>query len=95
VVDMLGGVIGIRDLRADLPALVRRAAAGERVVITTSGQPTAVLAPLTDSPAITIDHLVATARLQAPIRTDRRLPDAAIVVPATVRFDRILREIRG
>jgi antitoxin (DNA-binding transcriptional repressor) of toxin-antitoxin stability system len=65
------------------------------VVITTSGRPTAVLAPLTDSATTTIEHLVATARLQEPSRRDRRLPDAAIVVPATVRFDRLLREIRG
>jgi prevent-host-death family protein len=89
-------MIGIRALRADLAGLVRRASAGERVVITTAGRPTAVLAPF-DEPgaAVTIDQLVASTRVRSPARRDRIVPDAAVVVGATVRIDRVLREIRG
>ena len=41
-------VIGIRELRSELARHVRRAAAGERVVIAVGGRPAAALVPLTE-----------------------------------------------
>ena len=40
-------MIGIRELRGDLAAHIRRAAAGETTVVSVGGRPAAVLAPLT------------------------------------------------
>ena len=42
---MVATTIGIRELKADAPRLVRRAARGERIVITRYGKPTALLGP--------------------------------------------------
>ena len=39
-------MIGIRELRGDLAAHIRRAAAGETTVVSVGGHPAAVLAPL-------------------------------------------------
>lgn len=39
-------MIGIRELRGDLAAHIRRAAAGETTVVSVGGRPAAVLAPL-------------------------------------------------
>jgi prevent-host-death family protein len=43
-------MIGIRELRADLAAHIRRAAAGEATVVSVGGRPAAVLAPLAQAP---------------------------------------------
>lgn len=88
--------IGVRDLRADLAAAVRRAAAGSRVVITVDGRPVAQLGPLTATGALTLDDLIATGAVLAP----RRLPGPHVTAaPVTVwpglRLDRLLRDVRG
>jgi len=53
--------IGTRELRADLAAHVRRASAGQRVVITSAGRAVATLGPVDTSvgAAPTLDALVA------------------------------------
>jgi prevent-host-death family protein len=44
--------VGVRDLKQNAPALVRRAAAGERITITRYGRPLALIVPPdTDEPA--------------------------------------------
>jgi prevent-host-death family protein len=43
-------MIGIRELRGDLAAHIRRAAAGETTVVTVGGRPAAVIAPLAQAP---------------------------------------------
>ena len=43
-------MIGIRELRGDLAAHIRRAAAGETTVVSVGGRPAAVLAPLAQAP---------------------------------------------
>ena len=88
--------VGIRDLRANVAALVRRAASGERVVITSDGVPVAVLAPL--SPAaegVTMDDLIAAGLVVPPGRPDR--PDAPepVTLPIDTRSSRVLDELRG
>jgi prevent-host-death family protein len=89
-------MIGIRELRADLASFVRRAGAGQRVVISVDGTPVAHLAPLqapVDAP--TLDDLIATGAVLAP----RRHGPARLAPPVPVwsgtRLDRALRDVRG
>ena len=85
---------GVRDLRADLAGAVRRAAAGERTVITSHGRPVAQLAPL-DEAAPDIERLVAAGALIPPRRSGTWRPPEPVAIWATVRVDRALRELRG
>jgi prevent-host-death family protein len=96
--------IGIRDLRADLAAHVKRAAGGEPTVVSIGGRPAAALVPLS---AVTdamsdegpwrphLSSLIAAGALVPPRRDDRRLPDRHVTVWGNVRLDRLLREVRG
>lgn len=79
-------MIGIRELRADLAALVRRAGSGQRVVVSIGGRPTALLAPLDDSTDPTI---------VPPRRTDPPRLDDPVPIYSGVRLDRALKELRG
>jgi prevent-host-death family protein len=92
-------MIGIRELRADLAAHVRRAAAGETTVISVSGAPAAALTALTrsDEPGgdAHLSSLVASGALIAPRRSDGRMAGGTVSTWANVRLDRLLREIRG
>jgi prevent-host-death family protein len=92
-------MIGIRQLRADLAAHVRRAAGGETTVISIAGSPAAALTPLamSDEPpgAAHLSSLVASGALIAPRRSDGRMADGTVSTWANVRLDRLLREIRG
>jgi prevent-host-death family protein len=87
--------VGIRDLRANVAALVRRAESGERIVVTVGGRPVAQLVPLGEPGAGTLDDLVAAGMAVAPSRPDRPAPPDAIDVPVDVRADRVLDELRG
>ena len=87
--------IGIRDLRANAAATVRRAEAGHRTVVTVGGRPVAQigpLAPMRDERSI--DELIAQGLLIAPRRSGSP-NDETIPVWGGVRLDRLLREIRG
>jgi prevent-host-death family protein len=84
----------IRSLRADLAATVRRAGAGERVVVTVGGVPTAVLAPVDDQ-APDLARLVAAGAVVPPRRTTPWRPPAPVAVWAGVRLDRALADLRG
>ena len=85
---------GIRELRADLASAVRRAAAGERTVVTANGRPVAQLGPIQHD-AATLEQLLASGALVAPRRTSPfRAPDP-VPVWSGVRIDRALRELRG
>jgi antitoxin (DNA-binding transcriptional repressor) of toxin-antitoxin stability system len=92
-------MIGIRELRMDLAAHVRRAAGGETTVISIAGAPAAALTPLamSDEPldAAHLSSLVASGSLIAPRRSDGRVADGTVSTWANVRLDRLLREIRG
>ena len=83
--------LGIRELRAALPAAVQRAAAGEEVVVTVNGRPAARLVPLGGS-GPTLDDLVALGLVRAPRRRGG-VPDP-VEVPVDARTDRALRELR-
>ncbi len=93
-------MIGIRELRADLAAHVRRAAAGEPTVVSVGGRPAAALVPLSamsdeGASATHLSSLVAAGALVPPRRADGRVPERTVAVWGNVRLDRLLREIRG
>lgn len=89
--------IGIRDLRQQASTYIRRAGAGEHIVVTISGQPAAVLGPV-DSPQLgllRISDLFANGAVIAPRRTGEfRLGDP-IIVHSGARIDQLLRQVRG
>jgi prevent-host-death family protein len=84
----------IRTLRADLAAAVRRAAEGERIVVTVSGRPTAQLGPLDDQ-APDLDRLIAAGAVLPPRRRGQWRPPEAVAVWSGIRIDRVLVELRG
>lgn len=77
-----------------MAAIVRRAAAGERLVITVDGRPVAALGPLDPSSGVTLDDLIG-AGLVEPPRRPRPTAPARADVPVDVRVARVLEDIRG
>ncbi|MEA3184267.1 MAG: hypothetical protein QOJ74_744, partial [Ilumatobacteraceae bacterium] len=93
-------MIGIRQLRADLAAHVRRAQGGETTVISIGGAPAAALTPLAGreegvGPGQQLSSLIASGALIAPRRSDGQVAQGTVSTWANVRVDRLLREIRG
>jgi prevent-host-death family protein len=88
--------LGIRELRGRLTSLVRRAGAGERVVITIAGRPVAQLGPVEPASAqVTIDDLAARGLIEPAHRGDRPEPSVRIDSWTGGRLDKALREVRG
>jgi prevent-host-death family protein len=88
--------IGMRELRADLAAAVRRAGAGERLVVTVDGRPVAQLGPLEPvAGELTLADLAARSQLILARRDDRPAPDFSMPMWAGVRIDQLVREVRG
>ena len=87
--------VGIRELRNNVAAVVRRASRGERVVVTVDGVPVAQLGPLQAAPAVTLDDLVAAGLVDPPGRRDRPPAPDAEHAPVDVRPDGVLDELRG
>jgi prevent-host-death family protein len=88
--------LGIRELRNASAMAVRRAGAGERIIITVDGRPVAQLGPLDpggDAP--TLDDLASRGLLVPARLTDRPVPTVALTVRVGTRLDRVLGEIRG
>lgn len=87
--------VGIRELRNQVAAVVRRAGSGERIVITVDGRPVAQLGPLSAPGRHTLDDLVAAGLARAPRRTDRpHVPDP-VDPPVDARARPVLDEMRG
>ena len=87
--------VGIRQLRADVAAAVRRAGAGEHIVVTVGGRPVASLGPLaTADGVVRLDDLVARGLVIAPRRAGTWTPPEPVAVWSGSRIDRLLREIR-
>jgi prevent-host-death family protein len=87
--------VGIRQLRADVAAAVRRAGAGENIVVTVGGRPVAALGPLAAADGVVrLDDLIARGLVIAPRRTGPWTPPAPVPVWSGSRIDRLLREIR-
>lgn len=87
--------VGIRVLRNDVAAIIRRAAGGERIIVTLDGQPIAQLGPLEPSGAPTIDDLAAAGLVRLPGRTDRPAPPHPFGVPIDIRPASVIAELRG
>jgi prevent-host-death family protein len=88
--------IGVRELRANVATLVRRAAGGERIAVTVDGVPVAQLGPLQAAPGdLTLDDLIASGLALPPGRRDRPADAAPEDVPVDARPDRVLDELRG
>lgn len=88
--------IGVRELRTQVASLVRRAADGERVVVTVDGAPVAVLGPLVPDPGgVTLDDLVAAGLARPARRTDRPAAPEPVDLPIDARPSRVLDELRG
>jgi prevent-host-death family protein len=89
--------VGIRELRNQVAAVVRRAAGGERVVVAVDGVPVAQLGPLQpDGGGVTLADQAAAGLVDPPRRSDRPAgAPAAANPPVDVRLDRVIDELRG
>ena len=87
--------MGVRELRNQVAAVVRRAGAGERIIVTVDGAPVAQLGPLEPSGEPTIDDLAAAGLVRLPGRADRPAAPAPFGVPVDVRLDSVIAELRG
>ena len=89
-------MIGIRELRADLAAQVRRAAAGQRVVVAVGGRATAQLGPIEPEQGQSVfSDLVAAGAVLPPRRSDPPRTIPVVQVWSGVRLDRALKDVRG
>ena len=89
--------LGVRELRSNLAALVRRAEGGQRIVITVGGRPVAQLGPVEPVPsaAVSLADLAAAGLVVAPRRDDRPPADLVVPLPVGTRLDRLIAEVRG
>lgn len=88
--------LGVRSLRQGLSAAIRRAGAGERIVITVDGDPVAQLGPLEPTDArLTVEDLAARGQLRLARRDDRPEPEFSMPLWAGTRIDQLIREVRG
>jgi prevent-host-death family protein len=87
--------VGIRELRNNVAAVVRRAGAGERIVITVDGVPAAQLGPLAPDPSPTVDDHVAAGLVVSPGRRDRPAGPDPEDTAVDIRLDDVLDELRG
>ena len=88
--------IGIRALRNEVAAVVRRARGGERLIVTVDGRPAAQLGPIEPPGAPTLADLVAAGLLEPPASSSRpRCRPPVLRFQIDSRPDRILREVRG
>ena len=87
--------VGIRELRNNVASVVRRAASGERVLVTVDGSPVAMLGPIEPAAGVTLDDLVAAGLVLPAARTDHPLPPDPHALPVDLRAARALAEVRG
>ena len=89
-------MIGIRELRGDLAAAVRRAGAGERVIVAVGGRAVAQLGPIEAHQGQTVlADLFAAGAVVPPRRRDAPRNATPVPVWSGVRLDRALKELRG
>jgi prevent-host-death family protein len=87
--------MNVRTLRSGLAQALRRAEAGERIVVTVGGRPVAQLGPVESDDEPTIEDLIARGLLTPARRDDRPEPTLTVPLWAGARVDRLLREARG
>lgn len=88
--------IGVRTLRNDVAAVVRRAKSGERLVITVDGKPAAQIGPLSpDVAGVTLWDLAGAGLVEPPRRFDRPDEPTPLPVAADLRVDRLMDQVRS
>lgn len=88
--------IGIRELRQQLRTTINAARSGERIVITMRGAPVATVGPIDDLTTVAnLETLSAAGLVEPPQRHDRPKTPHPHVLPADVRLDRVLDQVRG
>jgi prevent-host-death family protein len=89
--------IGIRDLRQQASTYIRQAGAGERMIVTVSGQPVAVLSSLETLATATpvMADLIAHGAVIAPRRAGVFALGDPVIVHSGARIDQLLRQVRG
>lgn len=98
-------LVGVRELRRSLSTFVRRAGAGETLIVTVDGKPVARLGPLqSQSPVMSLETLAQLGLIDRPRRNseergragdDASPPGPNETTPSDVRVDRLLRQVRG
>ena len=84
----------MRELRAGLSGFLRRAAAGESIVVTQSGRPVAVLGPVGGERGVGLAELIAHGAVTAPrVRSSTHAVDRERL-PVDARSDVELRKLR-
>ncbi len=87
--------IGVRELRNNVAAVLRRAAGGERITVTVDGVPTAQLGPLEPTSEPSLDDLVATGLVEPPRRQREAVEPDPLDPPIDIRLDDVLDQLRG
>ena len=88
--------IPIRELRNQASRVVRRARAGERLVITVDGVPAAQIGPVAaDDGATTLQGLVAQGRLLAPRSTGAPMAASPVRLEGHLTSTDVLDELRA
>jgi prevent-host-death family protein len=88
--------VGIRDLRNRTSEVVRRARAGERIVVTVDGIPAAQIVPLDDtSRERTLEELIAAGLLIPPRTSAPPAPAKPVRIPDGRSSREILDELRS
>jgi antitoxin (DNA-binding transcriptional repressor) of toxin-antitoxin stability system len=97
--------IGVRELRRNLAAALRRAAAGQQIVVHVADRPLARIGPLdppapiagtaAGSGAPTIADLANRGLIVPARRDDRPPPDVVLPLRVGSRLDRLVAEIRA
>lgn len=95
-------MIGVRELRNQVAAVVRRAGSGERLLVTVDGHPVAQLGPIQpDRSGVTLWDLAAAGLIEPPRRpaggpgVGGEQPPAPVPLPADLNADRLLESSRG
>lgn len=87
--------LGVRELRNQAATAIRRAGAGERIVITVDGRPVAQLGPLDPGHhPVTLPDLAVRGLVVLPRRTDRPGPGTTVRPWAGTRLDRMFDQVR-
>ena len=89
--------MNMRTLRSGLAAALRRAEAGERIVVTVGGRAVAQLGPvepLASDAQPTLDDLAARGLLVRARRNDPPPAELVLALPVGARLDKIVAEVR-
>jgi prevent-host-death family protein len=85
----------MREFRSSLATYIRRARAGERVIITVDGSPVAQLTNMeSDYSGVSMSDLVARGAVIAPRRRGDWVPSEPLVLYSGARIDRALAQVR-